>query len=182
MSKIKLIANGINVVPLVAALQRNPQFWNEHTMRTENETSPHYELDDIWVRFNDIKNYNDNHADFISEHDSVWYPCTDVLPVKDLVYPLMAAVKGERLGGILITRIKPGQICKPHEDTGWHAKYYHKYAIQLQGNIKQAFHFEDESLVTFPGDVYWFDNSFKHWVTNDSDQDRITMIVCIKHD
>lgn len=182
MSKvIEQIAQGINIVPLVSALQNNPGLWNQNTMRTENKNSPHYELDDIWVRFNDLKNYL-NQESFIKQHDSVWYESDIIQHVRELVFPLMAYVKGERLGGILITRIKPGQMCKPHEDSGWHAEYYKKYAIQLQGNLNQAFCFEGESFSALPGDVYRFDNSKLHWVTNDSDQDRITMIVCIKHE
>lgn len=43
-------------------------------------------------------------------HDSIWYPCADLMPVREIVYPIMAAVRGTRLGGVLITRIKPGQI------------------------------------------------------------------------
>ncbi|MEJ8813385.1 aspartyl/asparaginyl beta-hydroxylase domain-containing protein [Variovorax ureilyticus] len=110
----------------------------------------------------------------------VWFPSADVLPVRELVFPLMAAVQGERLGGVLITRIKPGQICKPHTDPGWHARYYDKFAIQIEAAPEQAFHFEGQSLVTKPGDVFWFDNSHSHWVTNESQKDRITMIVCIR--
>jgi len=182
MSKsINLIASGLNVTTLVAELQRNSHLWNQYTMRTERDTSPHYGLDDIWVRFNDYANFKDQ-ASFNEEHDSVWYESKLIPHVKELVYPLMAAVKGERLGGVLITRIKPGKTCLPHEDHGWHAHYYHKYGIQLKGGINQSFNFDNESLVTFPGDVFWFNNANMHWVNNDSDQDRITMIVCIKHD
>lgn len=70
----------------------------------------------------------------------------------------------------------------PHVDGGWHAEYYAKYAVQLKGGAKQAFHFEACSLVTEPGDLYTFDNSQLHWVTNDGDEDRITLIICIRSD
>jgi hypothetical protein len=113
-------------------------------------------------------------------HDSVWYPECDVLPVRDIVYPLMAAVRGERLGGVLITRIPPGQQCKPHTDPGWHARYYDKFAVQIKSAPGQCFHFHGESLAAEPGEVYWFDNAHTHWVTNDSTEERITLIVCIK--
>ncbi|MCY1247967.1 hypothetical protein D9M72_613450 [compost metagenome] len=92
----------------------------------------------------------------------------------------MAAVQGERLGGVLITRIRPGQVCKPHTDPGWHARYYQKFAVQIAAAPGQSFNFEGHELVTKPGDIFWFDNSHTHWVTNESDTDRITMIVCIK--
>jgi aspartyl/asparaginyl beta-hydroxylase (cupin superfamily) len=94
----------------------------------------------------------------------------------------MTMVKGEKLGGVLITRIPPGAVCKPHVDPGWHARHYQKYAIQIEANPQQAFHFAGVSLVTGPGDLYWFDNAHEHWVTNDSDADRVTLIVCIKNE
>jgi hypothetical protein len=72
-------------------------------------------------------------------HESIWYAPADVLPVRDIVFPLMAAVRGERLGGVLITRIKPGQICKPHTDPGWHARYYEKFAVQIEAAPSRRF-------------------------------------------
>lgn len=157
------------------ALARHPELWNQNPERTVSEGSPHFGLDDIWPRYADPTTSRED-----GSHESVWYPAANVLPVRELVFPLMAAMHGERLGGVLITRIKPGKVCKPHTDQGWHARYYQKFAIQIEANEKQAFHFDKEELITMPGDVFWFDNSYTHWVTNDSDSDRITMIVCLR--
>lgn len=172
--KIKKLFDGVNVAPILWALQENPHLWNANTARTSDPSSPHYGLSDIWARY----------AEKITDqpHDAVWYKDADCLPIKGIVYQLMSMVGGDRLGGVLITKIQPGAMCKPHEDSGWHARYYQKFAVQIQSHPKQAFHFEGESLVTKPGDVFWFDNQYTHWVTNDSDTDRITMIVCIKTD
>lgn len=175
MTPIRKLFTGVDVDPLRAALAEHPELWDQHTERTASEDSPHHGLSDIWARFADPKTIQPD-----GSHDSVWYPPADVLPVRDIAFPLMAAVRGERLGGVLITRIKPGQVCKPHTDPGWHARYYDKFAVQVEATTGQAFHFEGLSLVTAPGDVFWFDNSHTHWVTNDSQSDRITMIVCIK--
>lgn len=175
MSHIKRIFTGLNVDPMRAALAANPELWDQRTDRTASEQSPHHGLSDIWARFADPETMQPD-----GSHDSVWYSPADVLPVRDLVFPLMAAVRGERLGGVLITRIRPSQVCKPHTDPGWHARYYDKFAVQIEAAPEQAFHFEGDSLVTAPGDVFWFDNAHTHWVTNDSQGDRITMIVCIK--
>jgi hypothetical protein len=43
--------------------------------------------------------------------------------------------------GVLITRIKPGQICKPHTDPGWHARYYDKFAVQIEAAPEQCVSF-----------------------------------------
>ena len=180
MSSLKHLFRGLNIVPIVSAIQRNPQLWNKYTIRTESKESPHGNLDDIWLRYNDFSNFTGDREAFNHEHDSVWYESSDVIPVKPLVMHLMASVRGERLGGVLITRIPAGGRCLPHIDGGWHAGYYEKFAVQLEGDFKQAFCFDGEEFSAVPGDAYWFDNSQTHWVNNDSEKDRMTMIVCIK--
>ena len=67
-----------------------------------------------------------------------------------------------------------------YEDHGWHAKYYEKFALQIEASPGQEFCFEDARLETKPGDLFWFDNSYTHWVTNPTKYDRVTMIICIK--
>lgn len=172
---IRKLSEGLNVQPLLWALQSHPELWDQNTARTESEESPHHGLSDIWVR------YAKDHTE-AGPHESVWYPCADLLPVRDIVYPLMNFVRGDRLGGVLITKIPADRECKPHRDPGWHARYYEKFAVQIQSAPGQQFCFEGESLETKPGDVFWFDNSQTHWVTNPTPYDRITMIVCIKAD
>lgn len=111
----------------------------------------------------------------------MWYPGSAKLPaVRKTVYDVMRAVEGDMLGGVLITKIPPGGRVEPHIDGGWHAGFYGKYAVQIKGNQDQAFCFEEAELRAEPGDLYTFDNSRLHWVTNDSDMDRITLIICIR--
>lgn len=166
---------GVDVGPMQRALAAHPELWNQQTARTAPEDSPHHGLDDIWPRFADPKTMRED-----GSHDSMWYPAADLLPVRELVFPIMSAVCGERLGGVLITRIKAGQTCRPHTDPGWHARHYDKFAVQIDADPSQAFHFDGHTLVTAPGDVFWFDNAYTHWVTNDGPRDRVTMIVCIR--
>jgi hypothetical protein len=175
MSKIEKIAVGLNVAPMLWALQANPQLWNEYGQRTKDPASPHHEVDDIWLRYAEPEL-----ASQPGPHESVWYPSAKLLPVDDLVFPLMQFVKGERLGGVLITRIRAGKECKPHHDNGWHARYYDKFAIQLQSAPGQKFCFDNEELEPMPGDVYTFDNAHTHSVVNPTEHDRVTMIVCIR--
>lgn len=176
MKHIMTLRHGINVMPLSLALRRNPQLWNQHSSRRVAPGSPHLATDDIWVRYA-------RDATSPAPHDSVWYASSDVLPeVKEIVYPLMAMVKGERLGGVLITRIPAGHSVAPHVDLGWHASQYQKFAVQIESHQQQAFCYSDGDHVTAPGDVFWFDNSKEHWVTNNSPVSRITMIVCIQTD
>jgi aspartyl/asparaginyl beta-hydroxylase (cupin superfamily) len=81
---------------------------------------------------------------------------------------------------VLITRIPAGATCRPHVDPGWHARAHDKYAVQITSAPGQAFCFDCERLESRPGDVYWFDNQFTHWVENPTPYERVTMIVCVR--
>lgn len=178
---IRYIASDLPIAGLLQELADNPQVWDEHTSRTAPVNSPHHGLSDIWVRYNDWANFTGNSRAFNEEHDAVWLPPAQTLPsAKKLAKLVMAIVGGDRLGMVLITRIPPGGRVAPHIDSGWHARYYNKYAVQIKGNADQAFHFDGESLSPEPGDLYTFNNSKLHWVTNDSDEERITCIICIR--
>jgi quercetin dioxygenase-like cupin family protein len=175
MSKIKLISENANIAPIHWAILQHPELWNEHNARTKDKSSPHYELDDIWPRFGEIEYAENNQP-----HDSKWYPSADILGIKPLVYDLFRAVEGVELGGVLITRIPAGKECKPHTDPGWHARRYDKFGVQITSAPGQKFCFDKEELETKPGDIFWFDNQYTHWVINPTPYDRITMIVCIR--
>lgn len=171
---IRLVTSGEPVAALWWALQEHPELWDTVNARTAPEDSPHHGTSDIYVRYSK-KDPRDPEM-----HDSEWYPAADVLPVRPLISRLMAAMGGERLGGVLITRIPPGGSVNPHLDGHWHAGYYEKFGIQIASAPGQAFCFDGEQLVTKPGDVFWFDNSHTHWVTNESQHERITLIVTLK--
>jgi len=173
---VKLLKKGLNVQPMLDALHAHPDVWDVRTLRTEGKDSPHYGLSDIWARFAvDVPDYN-------APHESIWYDdVCNVLPIKELCTEVLELFPGQ-LGGVLITKIKSGKLCRPHIDTGWHAKYYDKVAVSLAADSQQAFCFDDAFLITEPGDAFWFDNSFSHWVPNISKADRITAIFCIRPD
>jgi Aspartyl/Asparaginyl beta-hydroxylase len=183
---LEITQHPIDVSQALEQLDANPDLWNAYSLRTKGKTpysmNPHGHVDDIWVRYNAWEHYDPKKPKgFFKEHDSSWYPAYGKLPaLRPLIFGLMQVVEGVRLGGVLITRIPAGSSVAPHIDVGWHAGYYRKFAVQLRGGPKQLFCFEGESLEAESGEVYEFDNSEKHWVQNDSDRERMTLIVCIR--
>lgn len=180
MTPIWSVASGFDVAPLVEQLDACTA-WNRHRERTEMYGTPHNGVSDIWVRYNAWDNYKGDWRAFHDEHESVWYPVVSDIPAAwSLARKVKRLVGADTLGGVLITKVPPGGEVAPHVDGGWHAKHYRKIAVQVKGNQKQAFCFEDAELRAEPGDVYEFDNSRLHWVVNESPSDRITMIVCVR--
>jgi quercetin dioxygenase-like cupin family protein len=173
--------NAFDTKPLVDELATHPHLWNAIKLRTEHPRSPHREVDDIWIRYNPQENYKGDIRPFNEEHTPEWYSAAQQLPaIKEASEWLLRQLGGLQLGAVLVTRITPGSQVYPHIDQGWHARTFDKYCIQIKGNLEQAFHFEGEELRTTDGDVFWFDNSAPHWVTNESSEERMSLIVCIR--
>ena len=168
----------IDVEPLKKALETT-KLWDKHPFR-RLENSPHREMVDIWARFNDIQPYlkGKDFKTLTDEHDSVWYYSELTPVIKPIAYQIMAHVQGERLGGILITKLPPNGKIYPHADDGWHAKYYQKYYVCIK-DAGSKFVFNNGEIKPKEGEVWWFDNSRTHSVIN-TDKERIAMIVCIK--
>ena len=109
MRNFQKIAQGINTAPLLHAIQRQPELWNTERLRTTFPGSPHAEVDDMLLRFNDLEPYNslklDKDSEFrkakmalMDEHESLKYPAWDALPqAHDIIFDLMRFVRGVRL-------------------------------------------------------------------------------------
>lgn len=140
----------------------------------------HAQMDDIWLRYGDVSDMIEScdYSNIAGEHDSIWLK--DLPECKKLCFEVMRLVNGERLGGVLITRLPPGGEILRHTDDGWHANYYDKYYVPLLNEPGSLFCFDDGSLDPDIGDVWAFDNSKPHWVENNTNSDRVAMVVCVK--
>lgn len=177
---IGLTEHTFDVCAVQRELAEHPELWNEYKGRLIHPRSPHRHTDDIWLRFAE-DNLHDKERKVEGPHVSVWYPAADKLPhTKALALKMFELIGGQELGGILIIRIPPGKEIYAHVDAGWHAQQYEKFAVQISGHPKQAFAFEDGELAALPGESYWLDNSFPHWVENPTPKDWINMTVCYR--
>ena len=179
----ELVCDDLDVYSLKEEILLHYEEFDKYNQRRTFPNSPHAQMTDIWARYNDIEPFLEKGSleGFEAEHDSVWYPVIDKIPaVKKVVFDLMSKVDGERLGGILITKLPVGGHITRHTDAGLHAQYYEKFFVPIQIKDGAIFGFDDGDIKAKEGEAWWFDNSNPHWVTNNSDCDRIGMIVCIR--
>lgn len=182
MRNFHRLAVGLDIIPLMDAIQRHEGLWNQHTLRTTHPMTPHKQVDDIWIRFNDLDEFlrTGDASSVVDQHESIWYEAANVLPVRPFVFDLMRRVEAERLGRVLITRLSPGGHIEPHVDSGDHAAYYDRYHFCLKGLPGSLFRCGNEEVQMQTGEVWWFQNSVEHEVLNNSTDDRIHMIVDLK--
>jgi len=173
----KKLGISFDVSELHAALLKSDA-WDLYPQRRMGD-SPHAQMVDIWARFADV---SDGDISRIGRpHESVWYPCSISLGnIKSISESVCAFVGGEYLGGVLITKLPPGGKIKPHIDNGWHAAEYEKIHLSVVTPKGSYFGFENGRIESVPGDCYWFRNDVPHWVENNSDSERISVIICVK--
>lgn len=181
MQHFHKIASGLNVAPVLAQLEANPGLWNAHPGRTDHG-SPHYGISDMWVRYRALHELTEP-CKFGEPHFAEFYPAWGLLSgLHPIVFKLMASCWATYLGGILITRIPPGGVVKPHDDRGsWHAETMnYKVYVPLQANESCVNTCGDDVATMRAGEAWTFNNLVTHSVRNDGDTDRITLIVCMK--
>lgn len=179
MQAFNKISSTIDASKARAELHDNYGLFGEFNAR-KLAGSVHADMDDIWLRYGDIREMIETGdcSKIADEHDSVWLK--DLPECKKLCFEVMGLVNGERLGGVLITKLPSGGKILPHIDQGWHAEYYDKYYIPIQNSKGAIFGFDCGIIDPDYGDVWAFDNSYNHWVKNNSKEERIAMIICIK--
>lgn len=178
MKNFQLISTDACVVPLYNAVMRAPDLWNAHKVRTTHPGSPHHQVEDILLRFNEISQSVDK---IVDDKECLNYPAMFELPqARPLIYGLMSHIEGERLGRCMITKLAPGKTITAHADEGAPAEYYDRYHIVLNSTPGSVFRCGDEKICMATGDIWWFNNRIKHEVINNGTDDRVHLIIDIR--
>lgn len=169
------LAEGVQVLPMMASIARQPNLWNGDNCRKEFEQSPHTQVDDILLRFGAKDGDN---------LEAVNTPAmAHVTGAMDNVLNIMRLVQGVRLGRVLITRLAPGKKIAPHADTqGKYSEYYTRYHLVLLGEPGSLFNCGDETVNMRTGELWWFDARAEHSVINNSKDDRVHMLIDVRID
>lgn len=183
MRNFLMLASAIDVTPLLLAIKRRPELWKEDTYLRDYPQGPFNQIESIMLRF-PVKGVYEteaelqNHLSTYDQHENIDYPAYAVLTdARPIVMALMTRVGGERLGRVMINKIAPGGVIYPHVDTKSHTDYYSRFHVVLESRPGVVFRAGDEQVYMAPGEVWWFDNAQEHEVINNSDSDRIHMIV-----
>jgi len=188
MNHFLLIANSLPVMPLLAAIRRRPEIWQADTYLRDYPQGPFGEVESIILRFPPVSVYEleedaQKHLDDrrYDPHECVDRPEYKVLhEARPLVMNLMSFVQGERLGRVMINRIKPGGKIFRHADTPEHADYWTRHHIVIDAKPGCVIRCADEQFDFRTGDCFWFNNKLEHEVINNSSDDRISMVIDIR--
>jgi hypothetical protein len=180
---------GIDVSSLMLAIHRLDKassVWMDDTYLRDYPQGPFGDCESIILRFpprsvHETEEALRDHLVSFDQHECVDQPVFRFLPeARPLIFGLVAFTQGERLGRVIINKIKPGGRIYPHADTPAHAEYYDRFHIVLNSSPGVVFRAGDEQVYMETGSAWWFDNSIEHEVVNNSADDRIHMVVDIR--
>jgi hypothetical protein len=184
MKHFQKIGEGIDVIPLLNAAVRHKSLWNANSLRQHFPDSPHSSVEDIWLRFTDMTEFERTGDLGVVGDDleCIAYPAWHALPqAQPIVFSVMRRVEAERLGRVMITRLDPGKRIAPHADVlGAYAGYYSRYHVPLQSQPGVSFRAGNEQVFMAAGELWWFDASAEHEVVNNSADDRIHLIIDVR--
>lgn len=175
------LAEGINVRPLLWAITRQPHLWNTDRYRTTFENTPHGEVDDIVLRF--TQRSEDSEGKTVWGDVEEWKPAIHALPeVKPIVVDLMREVGAFSLDRLVITRLAPGKHILPHTDDQGYAvePSRSRYHVVLQGVEGSLYRTGPEVVCMKTGEVWWFDPTVEHEIHNQSQEDRVHLLVDVR--
>lgn len=189
MNNFLKLGGNTQVMPLMLAIHRLAKMqeaWKADTYLRDYPQGPFGDTESLILRFpsrsvHETEEALQTHDASFDQHENFDQPVFKLLPeARPLIFQLMTAVQGERLGRILINKLKPGGRIYPHADTPVHAEYWDRFHIVLQSAPGSLFRCGDECVNMETGDVWWFNNRLEHEVVNNSADDRIHMVIDIR--
>lgn len=179
MKNFLCLAHGTNIMQLLLQIQRQPQLWKADTYLRDYPQGPFEDVETIFLRFPPAS-VTEMEREAKDPHECVNMDGFIHLPAaRALVFGLMGMVEGERLGRVMINKIRPGGRIFPHADTPIHANYWDRFHYVLQASPGCNFRCGDETVQMQTGQLWWFKNALEHEVVNNSADDRLHLIIDI---
>lgn len=180
LQNFKRLKTGVDVAPLLAALERKPHLFDQITARQQAPGSPHRYTRAIFLRWCQTQTVE---AAF-TEIPAVDYPAMAELPEAwPLICEVLKESESRELGRVLITELQSGGAIDPHPDEGIVADHYERFHIPLRsepGNwfscmipgskIREIVHMRE-------GELWWFNHKRVHELDNRSHLPRLHLIV-----
>lgn len=180
MKHLFRLASGINMTPLMAEIQRQPELWKADTYLRDYPQGPFEDVQTIFLRF-PPSSVTEMERDAKDPHECVWMDGALHLPAaRSLIFNLMQTVQGERLGRVMLNKIRPGGRIFPHADTPIHAQYWSRHHYVVQSAPGVVFKVADEQVYMQTGECWYFDNQQVHEALNNSAEDRIHLVIDIR--
>lgn len=178
MKHLKLIEKGIDVKPFLREIENNAELWFLDTSR-QDKIAVQRETHAIALRCHGETAGEDSRirrAKPLGYHgrptpDSARFPLTSEY-VDQLARSMSAT-----MGRCVLARLEPNGTVYPHADDGLYWLLRDRYHLTLKSVKGSRFNVGGEEVVMQEGELWWFDHTATHEAFNDSDEERVHIIL-----
>lgn len=175
--RFAMIAEGVNVAPLLAKIEAQPALWTWNTTRQSYPGSAHADTETIYLRWATDPSVMGGF--YCLESEDLLATLTRITPE---IGPLFQGVLrhigcGEQpdVGRVIIVKLAPHGHIAEHVDEGPYADKYDRFHLCLSGT--SSFYVEGEWREMKPGELWWFNHKRSHKVHNFGHGPRVHLII-----
>ena len=161
-----------NIAKFLSRLDQS--IWTENVSR-QLAFSEHKETLSIFVLWTGFQ-HNYFNPRLQTKHPALYHPFEFML--KDTLEFLRNFYNGV-IFKILIVKLKAFSVIPPHPDSGFSLELTHRIHIPIITNENVSFTVGNSTIIMMPGQLYEINNLTDHSVCNNSNQDRIHLIIDI---
>jgi hypothetical protein len=167
----RLVANGVNIGPLLAELDSQADAWTVNIVRQHRSPAQRH-TQSILLRTASYR------ADLggIDNHETIDRPMARRFPRALAFMRRFADSVDSALCRAMIVRLAAGAAVSPHVDHGSYYRLRDRYHLVLCSRSGSVLCSGDEQVRMWPGELWWFDNKRVHSAVNESDGWRIHYI------
>jgi len=171
MLNFRLVKSGVDVGPILAELDRQPEIWGEQTGR--QRISVQREARAVPIR--GLRKSRIRGRPRRDVHESRFTTLSRRVPHAVAFIRAFAEEVGGELSRAKIVSLPPGQRVYLHRDRGDYYAERDRYHLCLrsEGSLLRC---GDEEVRMKPGELWWFDNKEEHEAYNDTGSDRVHLI------
>ena len=175
---LKLVASGIDVRPLLAEIEANSEHWYVDTSRQE-KISVQRDTHAIALRCHADTAVGDSR---VRRAKPVGYrshptPVSKNFPLNSEYVDQLVRNMNGTMGRCVLAMLKPNGTIYPHADDGLYWLLRDRYHLALKSVKGSHFKVGGDEVRMQVGELWWFDHTATHEAFNDSEEDRIHIIL-----
>jgi hypothetical protein len=172
-----------HIQKLLAKIEQHPELWRLNTERQNTPGSAHHDTDCIYIVgpremtlesvFNDLEG---------ETYPALDYLLHEVTQLTGMAQAFAASwdqpqQREPKLGRVMIVNLHQGGAIDEHLDEGAYADHFDRFHLVLSARPGVKFHVGPYHFECEVGQLWWFNHKLPHRVVNESDDDRLHLIV-----
>ena len=172
------IAKDLDINPFLAEIDAVPEMWLKDTSRQRKVRCQRH-TQSIYLR-SPKKPLPPGEKNANNVHSSRLTSAAKMFPRTLAFCESVATALNGSLGRVTLVTLLPQSKVYPHVDAGEYYRIRDRFHLVLRSSLGSPLAVESETVVMRPGEFWVFNNKFRHWAENQSNEPRVHLIFDVR--